>query len=281
MNSAAKLTLAFLEQAPRPAAQVLQSLSVDQAGAYLESVPARLAGPALAAMTAWHAARVLEGVPASRAALLLRQLVFSDATSVVRLMRPELRTRMLAELPTQYAHRLGRSLQYPPHQVGAWIDPGVPMLSESSTVDDALRALRAGEPSSHVFLEADDHGRYAGAVSVQQVLRSEATITLGQLRSARGRPLASLASLASVISDARWDDMLHLPVVDRRGHLLGGLSRHALRKGIHDHRAETRAQRRSLVVDVGAALAFTCASLGRMLADSRRVGIGESSGDTT
>jgi Mg/Co/Ni transporter MgtE len=278
MSSAAKLTLTFLERKPGQAAHVLERLPVKQASVYLETVPARLAGAAVSAMTPWHAARVLEGVAAPRAALLLRQLAFADTTSIVRLVRAELRARILAELPTKYARRLERSLQYPPYQVGAWIDPGVPMLSTADSVDDAIRALRAAEPASHVFLEAQDHGIYAGAVAVQEVLRSELGTPLGQLSGTSVKPVASRASLASVLSDMRWDELLHLPVVDRRGNLLGGISRGALRKGIHDHRLQRISHKRSLMADVGVALLLTGAGMARLLSGAPQARPSESSG---
>ena len=269
MNSAEALTLTYLERAPESAADVLQSLPIEQSSSYLESVPGRLAAPVLNAMTAWYAARVLEGIPPSRAAMILRQLPFSDATSLTRLMQAERRDRALEELPTRQGRRLAASLRYPPHQVGAWIDPGVPTLSRSQTVEDALRALRAAEPASHVFVEGE-HGEYLGVVALQDVLRSEASLTLGQLDVAYVKPISNRASLASVAFDARWDELLHLPVVGRRGDLLGGLSRATLRKGVHDERVERRVQTHSLVGEVFAALLLTCSGLSRLIAETTR-----------
>lgn len=265
MNSAAELTLTFLERAPRPAARALQALPLEQASAYVASVPARLAAPVVHAMTPWHAARVLELLESARAALILRQLAFTDATSLVRTMRLEVRERIFAELPTLYAQRLARSMQYPPHQVGAWIDPGVPTLGMTDTVADAFTALRAAAGASHVFLESERHGEYAGAIAVREILRSEVGASLSDLEIVHAKPVSNRASLASVAFDAHWDEMLHLPVVGRRGNLLGGLSRKTLRKGIHDQADAQPAQGRTMIGAFSGALVLTCVGVLRLL----------------
>lgn len=268
MNSAAKLTLTFLERAPKAAANVLQGLPVEQAAAYLETVPARLAGPVLNEMSPWNAARLLELVPAARAALVVRQLAYADATSLVRSMRSEARQRVFEELPSAHARRLSRSLEYPAHQVGAWIDPSVPVLAARDLVSDALRALRGAEPASHVFLESDGHGEYVGAIAIQGLLRSEPTLSLAELKPVPIKPVSNRASLASIAFDARWDELLHLPVVGRRGNLLGGLSRRTLREGLHEQNLARRAPDGSLLRDLLGALVSTCAGVSGAMLDS-------------
>lgn len=265
MSSKSKLSLTFLDRLPRSAAAALQELAPEEASEFLETVPARIAAPVLSEMIPWNAARQLELIPAARAALVLRELSFADTTTLARLMRPEARTPIFEELPTRFAARLGASLRYPSHQVGAWIDPQVPTLSTDNNAADALRVLRSADPTSHVLVEEPSHGPYVGTVAVRDVLRALPNTPLNELRIAKTTPLSNRASLASVAFDARWDEFVYLPVVGRRGNLLGGLSRRALREATHDHAHATGSHDHTILYHMVNALLLTCSALGALL----------------
>lgn len=268
MSAKTKLTLAYLDQVPGSAARALQTIPAEEASAFLETVPARIAAPVLNEMITWHAARQLELLPAPRAAMVLRQLAFADATTLVRSVRSQAREPIFQALPTKYARRLEAALRYSPHQVGAWIDPQVPALSLDATVADALRVLRAAESASHIFVEAEDHEAYLGTIAVREILRAAHSASLGELRIDRATPLSNRASLASVTFDARWDEFLHLPVVNRRGSLLGGLSRKTLRQSLHEHAFDPGHRRHSLLYHLVGAYLVTCSSLSAMIGRS-------------
>jgi len=261
MTKADGLTLAFLEYAPEAAARVMQELPIEDVAGFLDSVPARLAAPAVNSLTGWHAARCLERIAPTRAALILRQLAFNDVTSVVRLIRADSFVAIGDELPGAFARRLRGALHYPAHQVGAWIDPAVPVLALGDTVERALLVLRSGEPASHVFLQADDDATFAGGVRVCDVLRADASARLGQLPAERFEPISNRASLAAVNFDERWDASLFLPVVGRRGTVLGGLSRQALRRGLQQHQARARAAERTIPQQMISALGIASAGM--------------------
>jgi Mg/Co/Ni transporter MgtE len=278
MNNAEKLTVTFLERAPAAAADELQRMPVDDAAQLLEAIPARLAAPVVNGMIPWQAARLLETVPAARAAMILRQLAFFDSISLARLMRPEYRERLVEELPTRYARRLTNALRYPQHQVGAWIDPEVPTLNVEATVADAQRVLRAAEPASHVFVESADRSTYIGSVTVQVVMRADLARRLEQLELDAARPISSRAPLASVNFDERWDECLHLPVIGRRGNLLGGLSRKTLRESLHEQHVMQRTAERSIAHHLFAALLVTVAGMLKLISESMRTVAASSDG---
>jgi len=68
-----------------------------------------------------------------------------------------------------------------------------------------------------------------------------------------------------------------LPVVGRRRNVLGGLSRIAVRRGVHEQHVGTHAIPNSVLANLGSALLFTCGALlrlfvqsGSLLSDHRR-----------
>ena len=267
MNSPSLLTLAYLEQAPTGAAKVLQEMGIGEASAFLETVPARLAAPVVNNMIPAMSARCLERLPSARSAAILRNLAHHDATTLLRLVRVEMRNTMLAELPTLMAKRLNRSLQHSVNSVGAWTDPDIPLLSPEHTVDDALRYLRDTRSASHIFLESASNGRFLGAISLHDLLSNERIAPLGQLPIHEITPLSSRAALASVAFHAAWDDYLVLPVVGRRQNVLGGLSRTALRRGVHEQHT-THIDVSSVLGGVVAALLLTASGLMRLTVQS-------------
>jgi Mg/Co/Ni transporter MgtE len=269
MSREIALTVAFIEHAPRAAAQELQRLAVDDAAALVSSVPTRLCAPVLHSMIPWHAARLLESIPAGKAGAIIRQLSFADSVTLARLVTLTYRDALIDALPTRYGRRLRSALEYPQHQVGAWIDPDVPTLNVNDTTGDALRVLRAASIASHVFLESADHEKFVGLISVSEILRSEPSVRLGQLPLTDSKPIANRATLASLAFDERWDDFLYLPVVGRRGNLLGGLSRKTLRHALHEQHVSSTGSQGSLLRVVLAALSISVSGIVGLVTEKR------------
>jgi Mg/Co/Ni transporter MgtE len=165
------------------------------------------------------------------------------------------------------AKRLNRSLQHAVNSVGAWTDPDIPLLSPEHTVDDALRYLRDTRSASHIFLESASNGRFIGAISLHDLLSNERGAPLGQLPIHEITPLSSRAALGSVAFHPAWDDYLVLPVVGRRHNVLGGLSRTALRRGVHEQHT-TQIDVSSVLGSVVAALLLTASGLMRLTIQS-------------
>ena len=266
MTNEATLTLEFLDHAPSIAARELQQLPIESAAALVESVPTRLSAPVLNSMIPWHAANLLSAISAEKAAGILRNLSFADSISLTRLVVVERRSEIYDALPTKWARRLKNALDYPQHQVGAWIDPEVPILGVNDTVADALAAVTAAETASHLFVESEGHEKYVGIVAVRDIVRADRTAKLQQLPILRPEPVSNRATLSTLAFDGRWDECLYLPVVGRRGNLLGGLSRKTLRHAIHQAQHATDAkQQSSLLYQVIVAYGLTCLALIKVL----------------
>lgn len=209
MSSKPALTIAFLEDAPQTATDVLQSLEVDDAVAFLELVLARLSAPVILEMISWAAARCLEGLSPERASAILRKTAFRDGITVLRLMQTEYREPIFEELPTALAKRFKGALQYPLSQVGAWADTSVPVLRPINTVGDALSLLcECQVTTSHIFIESEIDGRFLGTPSIKNLLGGDAANSLAQLPILPIDPISNRASSANVTFDSHWDESL-------------------------------------------------------------------------
>lgn len=264
MSNRSRLTLAYLQHDPGSAARVLQELDLAEAAEFLQTVPARVVAPVVNGMIPFAAARCLEGIPVHRAAAVLRELPGHDRTTLVRLLEDRIRQAILAELPDAMARRIASALRYPASAVGAWIDAQIPALRGDNLVKEALRFLRAGTSISHVFLESGETGRYLGAISLVDLVGSRAEARLDELPLNRVPPLSNRATLAAVQSHPAWDEFLALPVIGRRGNVLGGLSRKALREGLHERHATHARPGKPIAASLAGALLVTAAGLTRL-----------------
>jgi Mg/Co/Ni transporter MgtE len=262
MSRRPTLTLSYLNLAPRAAAEVLQALPPDDVAAFLDAVPARLAAPVIAEMVPFNAARCLEATSATQTANILRALPFVDSTSLFRLIDPANHETILDQLSTSLAKRLRSSQRYPRDQVGAWTDASVPILRTTDSVADARRVIgQSPVAASHIFLASSADQTFAGALTVQDLLRSENHAELGQLTAVDIKPITNRTSLSAVAFDPGWDTCLFLPVVGRRGTVLGGLSRSAMRKAMHAQHVRTEQHLPAPVLQMLSALAATVQGL--------------------
>ena len=265
-----RLTLAFLAHAPGSAAQVLEGIEPEQAAAFLNDVPARIAAPVVSCMSSWTAARSIARLPPHSAAAVLHNMHFHDAAGIVRLIGSGRRAAILDALPARLSKRLHNALTYPAGSVGAWIDPEIPAFAETASVADVFRYLSNVHVASHLFLHHEEDGRFTGAIPVTTLMKSAGSRALSELPIRRIRPLSSRATLSSVAFLDEWDEFLMLPVVGRRQTVVGGLSRAAMRRGMHEHRTTRDLVPGSVAGHMLAAFATTCAGLLRIATKAER-----------
>ncbi len=273
------LTLAYLTHAPRSAAQVLQQVESAEAAAFLGQVPVRLTAPLLAEMSPWSGARIVADMPIDQAVGVLAALDFDDCLALVRLIADERQTVLLDQLPTRLGRRLRHALNYPAGSVGAWIDPQVPAFPEQTTVQAALGHVAAAAAASHVFVQADNDGRFLGAIAITQLIGVDSELPLARLPLQSVQPLSSRATLASVLSRREWDQFLVLPVVGRSTSMVGGLSRSSLRRGLNERRESANSVQASMLGQMVSALAISSAGLFQALVQGTTMDNQETSDD--
>lgn len=227
------LTFGFMEFHPRSAADAIENLDPVDAAAFLEDVPGRISAPVLSFAAPWAVASWVELLPPGNAAAIMQHMSYQDATAVLRLVADQPLETLLDELPTLLANRFRRSLTYPEGTVGAWMDPSVPTFSEDTTVAEGLKYLKSKRrlPIPHLIV-VGPRKIYAGIVPVSVLLRSAERVPLAQIMDETIEPLPNRALLGSVLKETGWDQYPALPVVGRKGNVLGILPRGSLRKGL-------------------------------------------------
>lgn len=233
MTDTDSLTLAFITAHPAEAARVLERINVNDAAALIERVPARASAPVLAAMLPSAAARMVALLDFETAASQLGAAGTLAVVTILRQMPEPARSRLVSGLPTTVAMASRLLLRYPDHTVGAWVDPNIIVLSEETTVSDAIARVSAGNEQEvdHVFA-VDRAQNLVGVIGLSRLLQLPGTLTLaGNVRKA-GALLNAGSPITAVAKRRGWDKASALPVVDRDGRLIGVLWRGVLDRAL-------------------------------------------------
>lgn len=217
-----ELTLSFLRRHPKSAAEVLETLDADTAAAFLRGVPPRLAAPVLAAMLPFYSARCLELTGEDFIAGLLPTMPAVAAAAALRRLPLSLTERLLERIPAKSAFRLRLLLRYPATTVGAWMEPGVPVLPAGITACDAWERLREEAEALDRFLYVvDREQRLLGRVAAAELLRADNEMLIDRLKVAAPHTLSARSDLVAVIEQDAWRECDPLPVLARDGRFLG------------------------------------------------------------
>lgn len=265
MASARALTLAFIDRRPAAAARALTAMEPGDAAAFLEDVPARYATRAIDYMSAWAACSVVGQMGTDRAAAALRGLHYQSAAAILRLMAPEPRDRILAELPAPVRRDFRMTLSFPVDTVGAHMTTAILTQRSDHDVADARDQLRRAKRADDgcVIVVGDNH-RLVGLIAPAALLRTSGTTPLTDVMETDLEPLSARARIAAVADRPAWDRYLSLPVVSRRKHVIGVLNRTSLRRALAEAAPLEGRPAPGVSVSLVDALAGTVAGLARL-----------------
>jgi Mg/Co/Ni transporter MgtE len=269
MNSEPFLTLAFMESQPRSAARAIEGIDRDDAAAFLETVPGRIAGPVIGNMGPWLAAEVVERLSPPAAAGLIRNMAYQDVASILRLLDKDGLAAVFDQLPKGMSRNFRKSLNYPTGTVGAWMEHAVTTFNADNTISDGLKFVKRGRHSvgSHLFV-VDDARLFLGTVRVGKLLAAKSMTPLREAMNRSVQPLSNRALLSSIEAASEWDEYIMLPVVGRKGNVVGGLTREGLRRGLAAERATaTTFVTSSLWTHLLSNYLRTCAGLMQLITD--------------
>ncbi|WP_070988829.1 magnesium transporter MgtE N-terminal domain-containing protein [Halofilum ochraceum] len=214
------LTLAYLDTRPVDAARVLEQLEPAAVGAFLTTVPVRLAAEPLAAMAPWRAGRALAAMEPARAAALIEAIPAQRCPYFLRAIAPEAREAILEQVPTRRARALRRQLRFAATLVGAHMHAETATARADSTVSEAIALVRAtpGPVQVHVV---DERERPVGVVPLAALLASAGERSIDALVDRDCPPLAADLPLTQVDPVEGWEGWPERPVVDSARRLVG------------------------------------------------------------
>ena len=212
----------YLRAHPAEAAALLENQPEDEVLGVLRTAAAPVAAAVVERLTPDVAARLLAAADRETVARLLPVMDPTRAAALLASLDTETRNERLAELDQRLASDLRTQMSYPTDSAGQFMDPRISVFRPETTVGDALVRLREMSPESvlNVYL-VDPEGRFAGTVSLQQLLLAAADEQLGGLAPGARVSVLVVASREEVVEALTHHRLTSLPVVDFEGKLLG------------------------------------------------------------
>jgi magnesium transporter len=217
-----QLARAALRRYPREAAALLDTVPADELSAFIAQQEEAMAADLLRRLRADRAAEVVERLPEPAATRVLTTLEPAIAVALVARLPDEARHARLRNLDAGLADELVEMMAYPPHVVGAIMDPRVENFHPHTPAHDALARIRTiRDKAVHTIYIVNDDGVLTGSVAVHDLALSRPGARLEDLahrNPASVRALDPHNELAAIAEDRRVSSV---PVVDIAGRLMG------------------------------------------------------------
>jgi CBS domain-containing protein/sporulation protein YlmC with PRC-barrel domain len=209
---------------PADIADILEELSRDEQKAVIESLDDETAAHALSEIPTRMQAALLESIPPEKAADIVEEMPPDEAADVLQELPPETSAEVLADMEKDEAEDVRELLGFEEHTAGALMTTEFVFVGETANVEGAVAALKNFEgplESIHQIYLVNPAAVLTGAVPLARILLAESATPLKDLST---EPLISLPSHADqnqVVDLFHKYNLVTLPVVDEKGHLLG------------------------------------------------------------
>ena len=231
MDTQKLLAQNFAEGHPSDAALILERLSAEEAAAYLEELPPRLAADVVQKMVASTAGECIAQLSPQRFGQIISALPLDTSAGLLRRLDAERRERLLNQAPSNISTLLGRLLRYPENSAGALMDPRALALPEDITVTEALaRIRRAPRHALYYLYVIDREQKLVGVLNLRELMLAAPRDFLSAAMRREVTSLTALSDRAAIIEHPGWRDVHALPVIGDRGVLLGVLRYETLRR---------------------------------------------------
>jgi hypothetical protein len=171
-----------------------------------------------------HQREFLEDRPDAQVAEILSRMAPDDAADIVGELDEQRRESVLALLPVSNRVKVRALLGYDPAEAGGLMSPDFVLQAGSSSVADALQAVRASsiaaELLTNVYVDSPQ-GSLEGSVPVTALLRAEPASRLEALVKHEVPALSPDASFEEVARLMADYNLISIPVADEHGRMVG------------------------------------------------------------
>ena len=209
---------------PADIADILEELSRDEQKAVIESLDDETAAQAISEIPTRMQAALLESISPEKAADIVEEMSPDEAADVLQQMPPETTAEVLADMEQEEAEDVRELLGFEQNTAGALMTNEFVFVGDTATVEGAIMALKNFEgplESIHVIYLVDSEATLRGAVPLARVLLAESSTEIKELSEESVVSLPSHAGNKEVVDLFHKYNLVTLPVVDEKGHLLG------------------------------------------------------------
>jgi magnesium transporter len=209
---------------PADIADILEDLSRDEQRSVIEALDNETAAQAISEIPTSLQAALLESIPPDKAADIVDEMPPDEAADVLRELPPETSAKLLAGMEKEGAEEIKDLLGFEEDTAGALMTTHYIALSQPSTVENVIEALTQFEgsvESVHAVYLVDGEDTLVGMVPLARILLAPSNSLLWQLSRQEVISVQTDTDAKSVIGLFRKYNLLALPVVDDKQHLVG------------------------------------------------------------
>jgi len=222
-QAVATLIERYFSEAPKSAANRLETMETDQAAEILAEVPLDRIPLVWEAISFNTAAQILVALPQARAVEILQLIDPGKAASVMALLDDDEKAALLALLEPALASEISELITYPENSAGQLMDTRVNVFKGGMTVADAQNILRRTRKSRPIYelRIVDDEQRLNSLVDIKALALADPAQSLDSIAhgvTAVVKPMDTRDEIVDKLETFRLEE---LPVIDDDGHLLG------------------------------------------------------------
>jgi len=209
---------------PADIADILEELSRDEQKAVIESLDDETAAQAISEIPTRMQAALLESISPEKAADIVEEMSPDEAADVLQQMPPETTAEVLADMEQEEAEDVRELLGFEENTAGALMTNEFVFVGDAATVEGVIAALKNFEgplEPIHVIYLVNSEAELTGAVPLARILLAESSVRLKDLSEESVVSLPSHADKKEVVDVFHKYNLVTLPVVDEKGHLLG------------------------------------------------------------
>ena len=211
---------------PAQIADLVEAASHDEGEEIIEAVgqDRELEADVFEELDSEHQREFIESRSEPEAARLLARMPPDDVADLITDLDQERRLPQLEALPAALRAKVRALLSYNPETAGGLMNPDFLQLDGSTTVAEAIEAVRrspvAPEALTTVYCH-DPNARLSGAVPIVRLLKSPATATLAEVTESDPVAVRSDADLHAIVRKMSDFNLQSAPVVDDERHMVG------------------------------------------------------------
>jgi CBS domain-containing protein len=209
---------------PADIGDILEELSPGEQKAVIESLDDETAAQAISEIPTRMQAALLESISPEKAADIVEEMPPDEAADVLQEMPPETSAEVLADMEQEEAEDVRELLGFEENTAGALMTNEFVFVGDAATVEGAIVALKNFEgplESIHVIYLVNPEAVLTGAVPLARILLAESTTLLKQLSVEPAISVPSHTDQKEVVDLFHKYNLVTLPVVDEKRHLLG------------------------------------------------------------
>jgi magnesium transporter len=209
---------------PADIADILEELSRDEQKALIEGLDDQTAAQALTEIPTRMQADLLESISPEKAADIVEAMPPDEAADVLQEMPPETSAEVLADMRQDEAMEVRELLGFEENTAGALMTTEYVVVHELAAVEGAIAALKNFEgpiESVHAIYLINNDAVLTGAVPVGRILLADSSTPLRELSSDPMISIQAHEDAKSVVDLFHKYNLMSLPVVDEKGHMLG------------------------------------------------------------